>query len=164
MTDRWAEAGDVLVHRAGGIPIEVTVSGHALVGFLFLVVGPVGLIAAALFWAFAALLLCGSVEREEFDRRNGVIRQRGGFGIKWTIALEPFSRIEVVRGRSSLNNPQVRIELCRREPVPKGTDPRYRVQVFPFANDADEEVAKKQADILARFLDLPVRFALQDED
>jgi hypothetical protein len=159
MSDYWSEDGDILVHERQPPSIGWLLVIVAMAGLAFRIASTwrVGVLANLLLGLFLAMGLLSFVRRQEFDRRNNVLRQEGLFGRKWTEPLNRFAYVRVFRRRSARGSPHVCVSLGRGEPREKGMQPEYEVAVYPFPTETDEKEARECGLRLARFLNLQFR-------
>jgi hypothetical protein len=162
MSDYWSENGDILVHEKHRLPIGFLIVIVATCGGLLFTMAtwPAAIFGNLLLWFVFGLELLSYVQREEFDRRRKIIRQRGVLGLKWTEPFDRFASVHVARSRSVRGTPQIRVNLTRRERLEDGSSPEYCVTMYHLPSEADENEAREWGDRLARFLDLPVRIEL----
>ena len=159
MSDYWSEDGDILVHERQRPSIGWLLAIVAMAGVAFLIGSTwrVGVLANLVLWLFLGLGFLSFVRREEFDRRNNVMRREGLLGRKWTEPLDRFAYVRVFRRRSARGSAHVCVSLGRGEPREKGMRPEYEVAVYPFPTEADANEAQEWGQRLARFLNLPFR-------
>ena len=162
MRNDWSEDADTLVLKSRGTPIGWVIVATAMIGVFFYIsfAGLIGVLGNLMLWFIVGLEVLSFVQSVEFDRRTGIMRQRGAFGRQWTRPLDGFAGVHVLRARSGRGNRQIRVNLKVRERLGKAGSPECVVAVYPFPNDADEQDARTWGDRLARFLDLPVRIDL----
>src|SRR5260221_5051704 len=162
MRNDWSEDGDTLVLKSHGIPIGWVIVPVAMIGVYSYITSPglTGVLGNLMLWFMVGVGFLTSVQRVEFDRRIGTMRQRDAFGREWTSPLKGFAGVHVLRARSGGGKRQIRVNLEVRERLGRTGSPECGVAVYWLPNDADEQEARKWGDRLARFLDLPVRIDL----
>src|SRR5437762_7245422 len=160
MSNYWSENGDVLVHdyrtRIGWL------AGFAAIGSipLFFVSMWIGVVGGLMLWLLFGFQALADVDRVEFDRSTGTMRQRSALGLKWTDPLDRFERVYVGRAMSGRGHIRIRVSLTRAGKVRYSESPDYVVALYGFPGEAAEQDAREWGNRLARFLNLPLELNL----